>query len=398
MDRYAATATATALYEALATGDRPALAALLHPEFEGHTTAGMPLGLGGTYRSADDMLRNFWGRIAKHYSAKAVPKEFHLLDDDRLSVSGSYVGTAKDSGKALDAEFVHVLGFEGGRISRLDQLTDTQAWHEALSAAARFETIDYSVRDGVAVICLNRPNERNAIDLRLGEELLEVARLCAGDSAVRAVLFQGNGPALTVGGDIRYFTESRGDSYGELFRRMTGPFHEAFRIFDRLDAPIVTAAHGSVAGGGLGFVYTADIVYAAPGTKFVTAFAAIGLSGDGGGTWHLPRLVGPRRAAQMYLENRALDADEAVEWGLITEVVAADQLRDRAYSTAAALAAGPTKAFGRMRSLLHSSWTNSLSEQFVEESEGVAYSGATEDAANAIASFVAKQRPTFEGR
>jgi len=93
-----------------------------------------------------------------------------------------------------------------------------------------------------------------------------------------------------------------------------------------------------------------------------------------------------------------LDADEAAEWGLITEVVAAGQLRDRAFATAAALAAGPTKAFGKMRSLLRQSWTNSLSEQFVEESEAIAVTGATADAASAIASFVAKRRPTFEGR
>ena len=77
---------------------------------------------------------------------------------------------------------------------------------------------------------------------------------------------------------------------------MTTPFHEAFRVLSRIDAPIVTAAHGAVAGGGLGYVYAADLVVAAEGTKFVTAFAALGLSGDGGGTWHLPRLIG--RAAR----------------------------------------------------------------------------------------------------
>lgn len=398
MDRSAATAAASALYDALATGDRPAILKLLHPAFEGHTTAGLPHSLGGSYRGPEDMLANFWGRIAKHYRARAVPKEFQLLDDKKLLVSGTYVGEARRSGKSLDAAFVHVLDFDDDRITRLDQLTDTAAWHEALSGCRQFETIDYSVRNGVAVICLDRPDQRNAIDLQLSEELLQVARLCTGDPAVRAVLIEGNGPALTVGGDIGYFTAHDGENYGELFRRMTGPFHEAFRILDRLDAPIVTAAHGSVAGGGLGFVYAADIVYAAPGTKFATAFAAIGLSGDGGGTWHLPRLIGPRRAAQMYLENRVLDADEAAEWGLITEVVAAGQLRDRAFATAAALAAGPTKAFGKMRSLLRQSWTNSLSEQFVEESEAIAVTGATADAASAIASFVAKRRPTFEGR
>ncbi|MEV6768439.1 enoyl-CoA hydratase-related protein [Nocardia sp. NPDC051030] len=259
------------------------------------------------------------------------------------------------------------------------------------------DTIEYSVADGIATLCLNRPAARNAIDLRLAEELLIVARRCAGDRNIRAVLITGNGPALTVGGDIEYFTESSA-AYGELFRRMTGPFHEAFRILSRLEVPIVTAAHGSVAGGGLGFVYIADFVLAAEGTKFATGFAAIGLSGDGGGTWFLPRLVGPRRAAQMYLRNRVLDAHEAADWGLITEVVTPGELAVRADALVRELAAGPTKALGQMRALLRASWDNTLSEQFVEESEALAATGNSADAAHAIECFAAKRRPTFEGR
>ncbi|MCU1647682.1 MAG: enoyl-CoA hydratase [Nocardia sp.] len=259
------------------------------------------------------------------------------------------------------------------------------------------ETIEYSVADGIATICLNRPDARNAMDLRLAEELLIVARRCAADRDIRAVLIKGNGPALTVGGDIGYFTESA-QAYGDLFRRMTGPLHEAFRILSRLEAPIVTAAHGAVAGGGLGLVYIADFVFAAERTKFATGYAAIGISGDGGGTWFLPRLVGPRRAAQMYLRNKVLDAREAVEWGLITEVVAAEELADRAEELARELASGPTKAFGQMRALLRASWGNTLAEQFVEESEALVATGNSADATHAIECFAAKRRPTFEGR
>lgn len=314
-------------------------------------------------------------------------------------VSGRYIGEARTTGKALDAEFIHVLGFSGDKIDRLVQLTDSVRWQDALTTAdGQLETIDFSIVDGLATICLNRPDARNAIDMQLATDLLEAARRCTGDGTVRAVLIKGNGPALTVGGDIEYFTEADPTQYGELFRRMTSPFHEAFRILSRLDAPIVTAAHGSVAGGGLGFVYAADIAIAAEGTKFATAFAGLGLSGDGGGTWYLPRLVGPRRAAQMYLQNRVLDATEALEWGLISEVVAADRLDEYAHSVAAALAAGPTRALGRMRDLLRTSWSNTLSEQFLEESEGIAHTGATEDCANAIESFLGKRRPIFEGR
>jgi 2-(1,2-epoxy-1,2-dihydrophenyl)acetyl-CoA isomerase len=169
-------------------------------------------------------------------------------------------------------------------------------------------------------------------------------------------------------------------------------------VLSRVDAPIVTAAHGSVAGGGLGYVYAADFVMAAENTKFVTAFAALGVSGDGGGTWHLPRLIGPRRAAEVYLRNTPIEAAEALEWGLINEVVSADELRSRATAVATELAHGPTRAFARMRALLRSSWQNDLSTQLLAETEAINATGNTADVANAIAEFSAKRRPQFTGR
>lgn len=386
------------MYEALATGDRDTLTDVLHPDFEGHTATGMPLALGGVYHGPDAMRRSFWGVIARHYRAQAVPATFEPLATGSLLVTGRYTGTGKASGRQLDAEFTHRIDVADGRIRRLDQITDTKAWHDALGLDAPLETVDYSVTDGVATICLNRPAQRNAINQQLADDLLTVARRVAEDRDVRAVLIKGNGPVLTVGGDIDYFTETPTAEYGQLFRQMTGPFHEAFRILSRLRVPIITAAHGSVAGGGLGFVYIADFVLAAPKTKFATAFAGIGLSGDGGGTWFLPRIIGPRRAARMYLRNEVIDADTAAEWGLITEVVPAEELNDQAAQLACELATGPTEAFAHMRSLLRSSWDNTLSEHLLEETESLAATGSTDDAANAIASFAAKQRPTFRGR
>ena len=148
--------------------------------------------------------------------------------------------------------------------------------------------------------------------------------------SVRAVLICGDGPALSVGGDINSFPSDTSTTIWRLLERMATPFHEAFRVLSRIDAPIVTAAHGAIAGGALGYVYAADLVMAAEGTKFLTAFAALGLSGDGGGTWHLPRLIGARRAAQAYLQNTPIEATEALEWGLINEIVPAEQLRSQA--------------------------------------------------------------------
>jgi 2-(1,2-epoxy-1,2-dihydrophenyl)acetyl-CoA isomerase len=392
-------AAAQQLYHALATGDRDALASLLHPEFVGHATEGLPLDMGGEHTGPEAMQKDLWWRIGRHYKAEAQAAEFRTLDDGRLFVSGHYRGEGRKSGRRLDAAFIHVIGFStDGRIASLDQLTDSAAWTEALGAHAPLETIDYSVVDGVATVCLNRPEVRNAIDMRVGEETLEVARRIADDPTVRAVLICGNGPALSVGGDIDFFLQGRAEQFGALFAQMTTPFHEAFRVLSRIDAPIVTAAHGAVAGGGLGYVYAADLVIAAEGTKFVTAFAALGLSGDGGGTWHLPRLIGARRAAQAYLRNTPIAADEALEWGLVNEIVPAAELRDRATMLATELAHGPTKGFAKMRALLRDSWHNDLSAQLLAETEAVTATGNSSDAADAIAAFAAKRKPHFTGR
>lgn len=397
----APTTLAQELYDALAAGDRDVLDRVLHPDFSGRATEGLPAELGGEHPDRRAMRRNFWGRIAEHYTAAAHPSEMVALDDGRLLVRGRYIGTARTTGRPLDAEFAHVLSVTDGAISRLEQLTDSQLWTDALAVdgiGRTLTTIDFSVADGVATIRLDRPDDRNAIDLALAEDLLEVARRCAADRSVRAVLIEGAGPDLTVGGDISYFGDTGADELGDVLRRMTGPFHEAFAVLAGLDAPIVTAAHGAVAGGGLGFVYTADIVLAAPNTRFVTAFAAIGLSGDGGGTWHLPRLVGERRAAKMYLENYPLGAEEALEWGLITEVVPADDLARVAREKARTLAAGPTRAFAAMRNLLQKSATSTFVEQLTAEVEAIVQTASTQDASNALAAFIDKRRPSFEGR
>jgi 2-(1,2-epoxy-1,2-dihydrophenyl)acetyl-CoA isomerase len=391
-------AAVRSLYRALAAGDREMLAKLLHPDFVGHATEGLPLGVGGEHRGPDAMRREVWWQLGRHYNVEAYPDEFHALGDGRLLVAGRYRGEARRSGNKLEAAFHHVIGFaDDGRMTSLDQLTDSAAWIQALDEQATLETIDYDVTGGVATVCLNRPEARNAIDPRMAVESLVVARRIADDRSIRAVLICGNGPALSVGGDISCFPSDASTPFGELLERMATPFHEAFRVLSRIDAPIVTAAHGTIAGGALGFVYAADLVLVAEGTKFVTAFAGLGLSGDGGGTWHLPRLIGARRAAKAYLRNTPIEAAEALEWGLISEIVPTEELRSQALALATELAHGPTRAFARMRSLLRDSWHNDLATQLQSEIEALKATADTADAAEALAAFRAKRTPRFTG-
>jgi len=155
--------------------------------------------------------------------------------------------------------------------------------------------------------------------------------------------------------------------------------------------------HGAVAGGGLGLMNVADIVLAAEGTRFATGFAGLGLSGDGGGTWFLPRLVGPRRAAELYLEQRVLAAHEAMEWGLVTRLVRPDDLQAEAQTAARQLAAGPTRAFAELKTLLRASPGARLGEQMLAETAAICRTAETQDAQRAVAAFGSRSRTEFQG-
>lgn len=388
------------LYDALAAGDRAAIGAVLTDDFTGRLTPGLPFGIGGEHVGADAMVRDGWFAIGAHWRVRAEPASYTLLGDGRLQVQGTYRGRGRASGLPFEAWFVHQWELRDGLLCGLTQLTDSAAFVAALGEQpAALETIDLAVADGVATLRLARPEARNAIDQRLADELLVAAVRIAGDPSVRAVLIAGEGADLTVGGDIGYFTgASAAGGLGVTLRRMTTPFHLAFEVLASLDVPIVTVAHGSVAGGGLGLVYAADLVVAADDARFVTAFGGIGLSGDGGGTWHLPRLVGPARATRAYLLNEPITARQALEWGMVAEVVPAPDARARGEELARRLADGPTRAFARMRALLRQSWDRSLPEQLGAEIESLVACAGTDDARGALDAFLAKRRPTFHGR
>jgi len=401
VDHSKSTTLARDLYEALANGDRQRLVKLLHPQFVGHATEGLPLGLGGDYRGPDEMRRDFWGKIAKSFAAKAQPSDFRALDDGRLLVQGRYVGEARASGAKLDAEFIHILRFADGQISGLTQLTDSERWAKAVQTdegVSGLSAVEFSVEGGLATIRMNRPEVHNAIDATMAEALYEVAKRCANDPAIRAVLLLGNGRSFTVGGDLAFLANTKEGELPGLLRAMTGPYHDALGTFSRLSVPIVAGVQGAAAGGGLGMMYCADIVVAADNAKIATGFGTLGLSMDGGNSWFLPRLVGMRRAAELYFEDRVLDANEALEWGLVTRVVPVAELQEQALACASRLASGPTRAYGEVRRLYRESLGATLAEQLGAETEALCRTASTADATGAIASFVGKRKPVFSGR
>jgi 2-(1,2-epoxy-1,2-dihydrophenyl)acetyl-CoA isomerase len=259
------------------------------------------------------------------------------------------------------------------------------------------ERVDLAVEDGLAHLRLISPAVGNAIDPAWVSEFADAVNVCARDPDIRAVLISAEGARFTVGGDLRHFAAHSDDLQAAL-DEMVPSFHKALTLLATLERPVVCAVQGPAAGGGLGLTFCADIVLAASDARFVCGFARLGLSGDGGGTWFLPRLVGVRRAQELMYGHRALSAAEALEWGLITRVVAPDELHEQALATARELAAGPTLAFARMRQLLRESWGATVEQQLAEEGEAMVESGGSADAREGVEAFVARREPRFSGR
>jgi 2-(1,2-epoxy-1,2-dihydrophenyl)acetyl-CoA isomerase len=179
---------------------------------------------------------------------------------------------------------------------------------------------------------------------------------------------------------------------------MISPYHVTLRLLAELDAPVICAAQGAIAGGGLGLLWCSDVVLLADDARLASAFARLGLSGDGGSSWYLPRLVGLRRSLQLILHGRTLTATEAVQWGLADRTVPSEQLAAEAHAVARALAAGPTFAYGQMRRLIRHSFELDLAGGLDAELQAVRRCGATADAREGVTSFAERRPPRFHGR
>ena len=259
------------------------------------------------------------------------------------------------------------------------------------------DPIQLTVRGGVAELVLARADARNAIDYAWVQSLAAVTARCGELDDLRAVLIRADGPAFTVGGDLAHLEARLDDLPGELDRMITS-FHRALHDLAELPVPVIAAAHGAVAGGGLGLLWCADVVLLAEGTKLATGFSRLGLSGDAGSTWYLPRLVGLRRAIELQMEGHVLSAEEAVEWGLANRVLAPDALDAEARAVAQRWAAGPTRAYGEMRRLLRRSLDRDLRVGLDAESDAMQRCARTADALEGIGAFIARREPGFEGR
>lgn len=262
---------------------------------------------------------------------------------------------------------------------------------------SNFQTLSVQHDQKTIRITLNRPDAANGINLAMAKELLQVAILCEQSPALRAVLITANGKMFSAGGDVKAFAEA-GDRAATEIRELMVYLHAAIAQFDRLAAPVIIAVNGMAAGAGFSLACAGDIVLAAETARFTMAYTAIGLSPDGGATWHLPRLVGMRRAQELMLTNRRLTAAEALDWGIVSRVVADDALATEADTLLGLLADGPTCAYAAVKRLLNTSLQNGLETQLELEAQSMAALVNSHDGKIGISSFVNKQKPEFTGQ
>jgi 2-(1,2-epoxy-1,2-dihydrophenyl)acetyl-CoA isomerase len=251
------------------------------------------------------------------------------------------------------------------------------------------------LRDNVAHVTLNRPQAGNALDLEMAKDLVAASLECEGNRSIRAVLLSGAGNNFCVGGDVKAFVVQ--ERLPRYLREITSHLHMAVSRFARLDAPVIAAVQGSAAGGGFSLAISCDLVLATETATFLMAYSKIGMAPDGGSSYFLPRLVGFKRAMELALTNRVLSAREASAWGIVTDVVLANQLAARAEELARSLAQGPTGAFGSAKRLLHSGWNQSLETQMELESRAIAAAGGSADGQEGIRAFVEKRKAKFSG-
>ena len=261
------------------------------------------------------------------------------------------------------------------------------------------DTVTLARAGDVAIITLNRPDAANAIDLELAAALRAVAERLKQEDWARAIVLQAEGKLFCGGGDVASMVAQRkvqdDAGYAAFFDSLVKGFHNAVLALLDLDAPLIAAVDGTAAGGGMSLVLACDIVLASPRAKFVPAYPGIGLSCDGGMSWSLPRIVGPKRAAQLLLANKPMPADEAERLGIVSEVLEQDGFTDAVLARAEAVAKGPRRAIGQLRRLIRESAVHTLTEQLDAERAAIVPLSLATDAQEGLAALGERRAAKF---
>ena len=260
------------------------------------------------------------------------------------------------------------------------------------------DTVLLDVTEGVATVTLNRPEGMNSLTVEAKVALNEAVTAVAGDPRVRALVLTGSGRAFCVGQDLREHAALLDAGDPAPLSTVSEHYNPLVTTLASLPFPTIAALNGTAAGAGLGLACALDLRIGAAGSKYTTAFAGIGLTADSGLSWTLPRLVGAGKATALLLLAETFTAEQAFEMGLLTMVVPPESVLAVATELAQRLAAGPTAAYGCIKRSLAFGADSTLVAALGTEDLEQTRAGNTADHHAAVRSFLAKQKPVFEGR
>lgn len=261
-----------------------------------------------------------------------------------------------------------------------------------------FEHLIYHVENHVALITLNRPETLNALTPSMREDLLTVIREADTDSNVRVVVITGAGRGFCSGGDVKAMNEARQSDRGSGIDDQISPVRDRVVLAMRdTTKPVIAAVNGAAAGAGMNIALACDIRIAADNARFGQTFAKRGLHPDWGGTYFLPRIVGTAKACELIWSGRMIDAAEALELGIVSELTEPDQLMERTLALAATFASGPPIAIRLAKRAMYAAMDRSLREALEFETYAQNICSESRDAGEGIAAFLEKREPNFTG-
>lgn len=261
-----------------------------------------------------------------------------------------------------------------------------------------FQKVIFEKQNGIGFITLNDPGNRNTISGSIVDELNACLDDCSDDKSVRVIVLRGAGPAFSAGGNIQVMKkridEGRYEEFNPGLRRLSVLAAKVRGI----RKPVIASLHGAVAGGGLSLALLCDFRITTEDAKFIFAFVNLGLIPDCGGLLPLVRMIGAAKATELLMTARLFSGKEALEWGLVNEAVATEQLEAATLKLATKLAQGPTLAYGMIKSLIDRACYSELGMELANEAEYQVLCARTEDHREGVQAFLEKRKPAFQGR